>query len=457
MCGVLCAVIVIRRFRVPTGCYFAGDSVYSNSYTDRYPATPGSSAVLKSVLRVSHSTSSASKPPVPQPPPSSSRLGRGPNAAHLQAVARHRSLSLPHRIKLAVDTARLLGNQRPPDRLGQFPYAVGCRAFSSSVPTLGAPTSSLWHRPCLPTDCGTAANPVQPPHTVRPADHQMHLQQMGSRSKGHAQQHIGYNLHRVVFSRPMSDRLQGSAVNPFALNTVSSAHGGGVFPAVVGSFPAAVQPSVIPLLSGTVVGSVDAGGFNTVGHANIVGSYVAVTGASNVLRSNLLLVTSHSIASGAFSSQPIAQPQLLYQPFPLMSSPWRPSFYHWAPPSSAYSLSTSFLGPACVVGCGPAVGIVAHPPGISGLCARQQSLPVQIPVRHGPRYMFLARVLTGLAALGSCDYRRAPPLDPKDPFGKTYSSCVDKRDDPRVWVIFDSMQSYPEYMIEYYINSDVYY
>ncbi len=63
--------------------------------------------------------------------------------------------------------------------------------------------------------------------------------------------------------------------------------------------------------------------------------------------------------------------------------------------------------------------------------------------------MFLSKVLVGCYTTGNSGLRKPPPLDPNDPYGKAYDSCVDNIYDPRVFVVFDSAQCYPEYVIEY--------
>ncbi|KAL3842806.1 hypothetical protein ACJMK2_020790 [Sinanodonta woodiana] len=64
--------------------------------------------------------------------------------------------------------------------------------------------------------------------------------------------------------------------------------------------------------------------------------------------------------------------------------------------------------------------------------------------------MFLAQVLVGKCVGGNSSYRKPPPLDPRnDPFGKCYDSCVDDINLPQIFVIFDSAQAYPHYLIEY--------
>ncbi|XP_059150711.1 uncharacterized protein LOC131937362 isoform X2 [Physella acuta] len=64
-------------------------------------------------------------------------------------------------------------------------------------------------------------------------------------------------------------------------------------------------------------------------------------------------------------------------------------------------------------------------------------------------FMFVARVLVGRHTGGSSGLKRPPPLDPSNPLGKCYDSCVDNIFSPQVFVIFDSNQAYPEYVIEY--------
>ena len=65
------------------------------------------------------------------------------------------------------------------------------------------------------------------------------------------------------------------------------------------------------------------------------------------------------------------------------------------------------------------------------------------------RWMFLARVLTGNMAKGNPQYVKPPPLDPSKPHGDAYDSCVDKLEQPSIFVIFDSDQCYPEYVISF--------
>lgn len=62
--------------------------------------------------------------------------------------------------------------------------------------------------------------------------------------------------------------------------------------------------------------------------------------------------------------------------------------------------------------------------------------------------MFLARVLVGEYALGRAVYCRPPSKDTS--FTNFYDSCVDDLNNPKIFVIFDSNQIYPEYLIEFY-------
>ncbi|XP_061178108.1 uncharacterized protein LOC133186799 [Saccostrea echinata] len=81
----------------------------------------------------------------------------------------------------------------------------------------------------------------------------------------------------------------------------------------------------------------------------------------------------------------------------------------------------------------------------------QQAAEVEEKTLHK---MFMAKVLVGRFTGGSSTYRKPPPLDPvNDPYGKCYDSCVDNIHNPKVFVIFDSSQAYPDYLIEYNYSS----
>ncbi len=63
--------------------------------------------------------------------------------------------------------------------------------------------------------------------------------------------------------------------------------------------------------------------------------------------------------------------------------------------------------------------------------------------------MFVSRCLVGQYTQGRACLRKPPPLDPSDPYGKSFDTCVDNVNEPKIYVIFDSSQCYPEYIIEY--------
>uniref|UniRef100_A0A674CPF9 PARP catalytic domain-containing protein n=1 Tax=Salmo trutta TaxID=8032 RepID=A0A674CPF9_SALTR len=61
--------------------------------------------------------------------------------------------------------------------------------------------------------------------------------------------------------------------------------------------------------------------------------------------------------------------------------------------------------------------------------------------------MFVCRVLVGDYTEGNSSYVRPPP---KETGGSIfYDSCVDNIKDPKVFVVFEKYQVYPEYLIEY--------
>ncbi|MGH0125444.1 UNVERIFIED_CONTAM: hypothetical protein FKN15_031942 [Acipenser sinensis] len=72
-----------------------------------------------------------------------------------------------------------------------------------------------------------------------------------------------------------------------------------------------------------------------------------------------------------------------------------------------------------------------------------------IESKSGHSYMFLAMVLVGKSAVGKQSFRRPPPLDPDSPTSDLYNSCVDKEQQPQMFVIFDSCQCYPYFLIHY--------
>ncbi|XP_066288951.1 protein mono-ADP-ribosyltransferase PARP12-like [Branchiostoma lanceolatum] len=68
---------------------------------------------------------------------------------------------------------------------------------------------------------------------------------------------------------------------------------------------------------------------------------------------------------------------------------------------------------------------------------------------NGRRYMFVVRVLVGAYTKGDPGVRRPPPVNPSEPYGRMYDSCVNDTANPNIFVIFDNAQCYPEHIIEY--------
>uniref|UniRef100_A0A3P8TVS6 Poly [ADP-ribose] polymerase n=1 Tax=Amphiprion percula TaxID=161767 RepID=A0A3P8TVS6_AMPPE len=64
-------------------------------------------------------------------------------------------------------------------------------------------------------------------------------------------------------------------------------------------------------------------------------------------------------------------------------------------------------------------------------------------------HMFLAKVLVGNIALGCTSYRRPPPYRSETRKHRLYDACVDDRYNPTIFVVFDSCQCYPYYLIKY--------
>lgn len=66
------------------------------------------------------------------------------------------------------------------------------------------------------------------------------------------------------------------------------------------------------------------------------------------------------------------------------------------------------------------------------------------------RFMFRAKVLVGQYTKGNPSLTRPPNIPGK--IHKLFDSCVDKEDDPSIFVVFDRSQCYPEYLIMYTDN-----
>ena len=73
---------------------------------------------------------------------------------------------------------------------------------------------------------------------------------------------------------------------------------------------------------------------------------------------------------------------------------------------------------------------------------------------HNQHYVFIAQVLVGTTTTGKSSYARPPPKDQRSPLGDLYDSCVNDMHDSQIFVIFEKMQVYPEYLIKYKHNSD---
>ena len=65
------------------------------------------------------------------------------------------------------------------------------------------------------------------------------------------------------------------------------------------------------------------------------------------------------------------------------------------------------------------------------------------------QFMFLAKVLVGSYTTGHSSYRRPPSKNPSDPASDLYDSCVNNQANPTIFVVFDTDQFYPEYIIQY--------
>ena len=72
---------------------------------------------------------------------------------------------------------------------------------------------------------------------------------------------------------------------------------------------------------------------------------------------------------------------------------------------------------------------------------------------HNQHYVFIAQVLVGTTTTGHSSYTRPPPKDQRSPLGDLYDSCVNDMHDSQIFVIFKTMQVYPEYLIKYKLKN----
>ncbi|KAJ8391031.1 hypothetical protein AAFF_G00096520 [Aldrovandia affinis] len=73
----------------------------------------------------------------------------------------------------------------------------------------------------------------------------------------------------------------------------------------------------------------------------------------------------------------------------------------------------------------------------------------------GCQHMFLAKVLVGNIVVGNSSYCRPPQLNPLKPGYELYDTCVNQMPKPSIFVVFDSCQCYPYYLIKYKVVPDI--
>lgn len=71
-----------------------------------------------------------------------------------------------------------------------------------------------------------------------------------------------------------------------------------------------------------------------------------------------------------------------------------------------------------------------------------------VPDARGRKHMYLARVLTGQYCAGAAGLRAPPSRSSTDPTDR-YDSVVDDELNPKVFVIFNDIQAYPQYLITF--------
>ncbi|XP_054609514.1 protein mono-ADP-ribosyltransferase TIPARP-like [Dunckerocampus dactyliophorus] len=69
--------------------------------------------------------------------------------------------------------------------------------------------------------------------------------------------------------------------------------------------------------------------------------------------------------------------------------------------------------------------------------------------RDQSRHTFLAKVLVGEVTRGECRYLRPPLWSSAGFHHQRYDTCVDEVDNPSIFIVFDSSQCYPYFLIRY--------
>ena len=72
------------------------------------------------------------------------------------------------------------------------------------------------------------------------------------------------------------------------------------------------------------------------------------------------------------------------------------------------------------------------------------------------RMVFVVKVLVGEYKQGEKQFVRPPSKDPSNKTSDLYDSCVDDEKNPKIFVIFDLYQAYPEFVIRYDIKAPLF-
>lgn len=93
----------------------------------------------------------------------------------------------------------------------------------------------------------------------------------------------------------------------------------------------------------------------------------------------------------------------------------------------------------------PGMGFSYNICGIPPISLAKDDTSMDIPSGN---FMFVGRVLVGRICRGTPDMRR-PPKDESDPLKRPCHTAVNHPNKPTIFVVFESAQCYPEYIIEY--------
>ena len=479
-----CKATDVILFFYVSGCYFAGDSLYSNTYTDRGSTPTNGSLFLKSIMQVNsnHKTdssySSAASLLASALPPGLQVFQRAASAVAGSSSGQSGSKSGPRMKKILLKN----GHQNQAALVAQLlkQKAASVKRMPGATTHAGGQSKLLAPGPlpnhAQPTVHHAQVSSSRPQHAHPQSSSQPQGQSMYQYKKYSLLS--GSKRHHPFPAASSQSTLQGhhpisggqshhpSPLHPPSGSTQGPGH------KLHSSFAAVGKPSYAGQAGKKYVAGASSSFSSGSPSSNKVSAVMVRSSSAQPITpqtgTGLIMPVGNYSAGLSVASTAVTLPGAGAQSLALLTTNPGSSIQ-----GSSYLLVAP-LAPPTQAPLPPPMGPLAPPPLLGqpgplptalhskpspwsgvGLGASGQALDLR-KQSFGPRYMFLAKVLTGMATGGGSDFRRPPPLDPLDPLGRCYDSCVDNIYTPRIWVIFDSTQAYPEYAIEYHVNGDLY-